>query len=64
MAMKLKSMQPKDWFAKSTKEGWRRHVEGNLGSLGGVVGTKIATKALKNGDEVEVDATKGIIRKI
>jgi phosphohistidine swiveling domain-containing protein len=29
-----------------------------------VVGTKFATKALKDGDEVEVDATNGIIRKI
>lgn len=29
-----------------------------------IVGTKIATQVLKNGDKVEVDATKGIIRKI
>ncbi|MFH0853394.1 MAG: PEP-utilizing enzyme [bacterium] len=29
-----------------------------------VIGTKIATKVLKDGDEVEVDATKGIVRKI
>ncbi len=29
-----------------------------------VVGTKIATKALKDGDLVEVDATKGIVRKL
>ncbi|MFH1257367.1 MAG: PEP-utilizing enzyme [Candidatus Micrarchaeota archaeon] len=29
-----------------------------------VIGTKIATKWLKDGDEVEVDATKGIIRKL
>ncbi|MFH0971022.1 MAG: PEP-utilizing enzyme [Candidatus Micrarchaeota archaeon] len=29
-----------------------------------VIGTKIATKALKDGDKVEVDATKGVIRKI
>ena len=29
-----------------------------------VIGTKIATRLLKNGDEVEVDATKGLIRKI
>ena len=27
-----------------------------------VIGTKIATKVLKDGDEVEVDATKGIVR--
>lgn len=29
-----------------------------------VIGTKIATKVLKDGDVVEVDATKGIVRKI
>jgi len=29
-----------------------------------IVGTKFATKAFKDGDEVEVDATNGIIRKI
>lgn len=29
-----------------------------------IVGTKIATKVLKDGDKVEVNATKGIIRKI
>ena len=29
-----------------------------------VVGTEYATKLLKDGDEVEVDAVKGIIRKI
>lgn len=29
-----------------------------------VIGTKIATKVLKNGDLVEVDATKGIVRKV
>lgn len=29
-----------------------------------VIGTKIATKWLKNGDRVEVDATKGIVRKL
>jgi pyruvate,water dikinase len=29
-----------------------------------IVGTKIATKVLKNGDMVEVDADKGIVRKI
>lgn len=29
-----------------------------------VVGTKIATKILKDGDMVEVDATKGIVRKL
>ena len=29
-----------------------------------VVGTKIATKAFKDGDKVEVDATKGLVRKI
>lgn len=28
-----------------------------------VVGTKIATKVLKDGDQVEVDATKGLVRK-
>ncbi len=29
-----------------------------------VIGTKIATKVFKDGDRVEVDATKGVIRKI
>ncbi|MEK6868050.1 MAG: hypothetical protein AABX98_04455 [Nanoarchaeota archaeon] len=29
-----------------------------------MVGTKIATKILKDGDMVEVDAEKGIVRKI
>lgn len=29
-----------------------------------VVGTKIATQVLKDGDVVEVDAEKGIVRKI
>lgn len=29
-----------------------------------VVGTKIANKVLKDGDKVEVDATKGIVRKV
>lgn len=29
-----------------------------------VIGTKIATKVFKNGDRVEVDATKGIVRKL
>lgn len=29
-----------------------------------VIGTKIATKVLKDGDKVEVDATKGIVRKL
>lgn len=29
-----------------------------------IVGTKIATKMLKDGDRVEVDATKGIVKKI
>ena len=29
-----------------------------------VVGTKIATKVLKDGDMVEVDANKGIVKKI
>jgi len=29
-----------------------------------VVGTKVATKVLKDGDRVEVDATKGIVRKL
>ena len=29
-----------------------------------VIGTKIATKVFKNGDRVEVDATKGIVKKI
>ena len=29
-----------------------------------VVGTKIATKALRDGDMVEVNATKGIVRKV
>jgi len=28
------------------------------------VGAKIATKVLKDGDLVEVDATKGIVKKI
>ena len=28
-----------------------------------VVGTKIATEVLKNGDQVEVDANQGIVRK-
>jgi pyruvate,water dikinase len=27
-----------------------------------VIGTKIATKALKDGDDVEVDATKGVVK--
>jgi phosphohistidine swiveling domain-containing protein len=27
-----------------------------------IIGTKIATKVLKDGDEVEVDADKGIVR--
>ncbi|MFA5107053.1 MAG: PEP-utilizing enzyme [Patescibacteria group bacterium] len=30
----------------------------------GIVGTKLATKIFKDGDRVEVDATKGIVRKI
>jgi len=29
-----------------------------------IVGTKIATKALKNGDIVEIDSAKGIVRKL
>jgi pyruvate,water dikinase len=29
-----------------------------------LIGTKIATKVFKDGDMVEVDATKGIVRKI
>ena len=29
-----------------------------------VIGTKIATKVFKDGDRVEVDATKGIIKRI
>ena len=29
-----------------------------------VIGTKIATKVLKDGDKVEVDAAKGIVKKI
>ena len=29
-----------------------------------VIGTKIATRVFKNGDLVEVDANKGIVRKI
>jgi len=29
-----------------------------------IIGTKIATKVLKDGDMVEVDAEKGIVRKI
>ncbi len=29
-----------------------------------VIGTKIATKVLKDGDMVEVDAQRGIVRKI
>ena len=29
-----------------------------------VIGTKIATKVLKDGDIVEVDATKGTVRKL
>ncbi len=29
-----------------------------------VIGTKIATKVFKDGDMVEVDANKGIVRKI
>jgi len=29
-----------------------------------VIGTKIATRVLKNGDKVEVDAIKGIVRKM
>ena len=29
-----------------------------------VIGTKIATKVLKDGDVVEVDADKGIVRKV
>ena len=29
-----------------------------------IIGTKIATKVLKNGDMVEVDAEKGVVRKL
>lgn len=29
-----------------------------------IIGTKIATKVFKDGDRVEVDANKGIVRKI
>lgn len=29
-----------------------------------VIGTKVATKVLKDGDKVEVDATKGVVRKL
>ena len=29
-----------------------------------IIGTKIATKVLKDGDMVEVDANKGIVKKI
>ena len=29
-----------------------------------VIGTKVATKWLKDGDKVEVDAVKGIVRKL
>lgn len=29
-----------------------------------IIGTKIATKVLKDGDIVEVDADKGVVRKI
>ncbi|GAI96058.1 unnamed protein product, partial [marine sediment metagenome] len=29
-----------------------------------VIGTKIATKVLKDGDKVEVDANRGVVRKI
>jgi len=29
-----------------------------------IIGTKIATKVLKDGDRVEVDADKGIVRKL
>jgi rifampicin phosphotransferase len=29
-----------------------------------IIGTKIATKVLKDGDLIEVDANKGIIKKI
>lgn len=29
-----------------------------------IIGTKIATKVLKDGDKVEVDANKGIVRKL
>ncbi len=29
-----------------------------------VIGTKIATKVLKDGNKIEVDATKGIVRKL
>ena len=29
-----------------------------------VIGTKVATLALKDGDKIEVDATKGVVRKL
>ena len=29
-----------------------------------IVGTKVATQVLKDGDMVEVDAEKGVVRKI
>jgi len=29
-----------------------------------IIGTKIATKVLKDGDRVEVDAEKGLVRKV
>ena len=29
-----------------------------------IVGTKYATKALKDGDKVEIDASAGIVRKV
>jgi len=29
-----------------------------------IIGTKIATRALKDGDLVEVDANKGVVRKV
>ena len=29
-----------------------------------IIGTKIATKILKDGDMVEVDANKGVVRKL
>ena len=29
-----------------------------------VIGTKIATKVLKDGDKVEVDAEKGVVKKL
>jgi len=28
------------------------------------IGTKVATKVFKDGDQVEVDATKGVIKKL